>query len=559
MAKEDLKNNEELEESRSELRFEDIKKLDTSESNKAKIKEYFEFCSDEENFEEAGFRKMERCLEFIKRLDWKRHLKEKKINIGEVRRILNERHFGMESIKETILENLAIRFFMKNTNEKMPVILCLAGPAGTGKTSIAESIAEALGRKFEKISLSGVTTTFELTGLTKGYNSSAPGRIMKTLAKFGCDNPLILLDEVDKIMEKRTEGDIEGVLLEILDPDQNKRFRDEFLELEYDLSNVLFIATANDMSRVSEPLKSRMEIIYLDSYTLEEKVQIAKRYMVPSINKKIGSGLTFDDDVLRYIIENYTSESGVRKLNIILMKIYGKIAKNTLERKKTPEITLKNIDSFISTKKIPKIPINVATSGSQIGKVMGIALSPFGGRVIPIQTVIMPGRGEIIVTGNISQTMKEEIMVAITYLRTKSAKFHLKNPNFYREYDIHVHLSENSIQKDIISAGMAIATSILSALNQVKIRQDIAFTGELSILGEILPVGAVNLKIEEAYKFGIKKFFVPEGDKSSVSSVNKDILDKVEVEFVENYEQVYSKLFLMQEEIEEDINKMFLN
>ena len=404
------------------------------------------------------------------------------------------------------------------------------------------------GKKFEKISMSGVSTTFELTGLTKGYTSAAPGRIIKTLAKFGCNDPLILLDEIDKINQRKSEGDIEGVLLEILDPDQNKRFRDEFLELEYDLSNVMFLATANDLSEVSEPLKSRMEIIYLEDYNLEQKVEIAKNYIVPSINKKIGSKLFFSDDILKYVIQNYTNEAGVRKLKTILMKVYGKIAKEWLEKKKKLKVTLENIDSFICADKIPNISLKLNTEESKIGKVLGMGVTLLGGKVMVIQTVVMPGNGKIIITGNLSEVMKEGINVAITYLRTKTEEYHLKNPNFYKENDIHVHFSENAIQKDGPSAGIAITTCILSALKKVELKQDTAFTGEITILGEVLPVGGVEKKIEGAYKSGIRKFFVPKANENCVNFIRKDIIDKIKIEFVENYEQIYSKLFLACEE-----------
>ena len=525
------------------LEIEDVEELNTSEENKSKIKEYMEHYDKNEDSIDNYVIKIKKCLDIINQLDWKRTLKEKKIDISKIRNILNERHYGMEKVKETILESLAMRHFMKKNDNKTPIILCLAGSAGTGKTSIAEAIAEALGKKFEKISMSGVSTTFELTGLTKGYTSAAPGRIIKTLAKFGCDDPLILLDEIDKINQR-----IEGVLLEILDPDQNKRFRDEFLELEYDLSNVMFLATANDLSEVSEPLKSRMEIIYLEDYNLEQKVEIAKNYIVPSINKKIGSKLFFSDDILKYVIQNYTNEAGVRKLKTILMKVYGKIAKEWLEKKKKLKVTLENIDSFICADKIPNISLKLNTEESKIGKVLGMGVTLLGGKVMVIQTVVMPGNGKIIITGNLSEVMKEGINVAITYLRTKTEEYHLKNPNFYKENDIHVHFSENAIQKDGPSAGIAITTCILSALKKVELKQDTAFTGEITILGEVLPVGGVEKKIEGAYKSGIRKFFVPKANENCVNFINKDIMKNIKIEFVENYEQIYSKLFFACEE-----------
>ena len=525
----------------------EIESLNTTEENKKKLQEYVTGYFKDKKTDEAYYKRVKDCLNYAEKLDWKKNLKKEKINISKIREFLNKSHYGMEKVKETILENLALRHYMRKSNKKVPIIICLAGSAGVGKTSIVEAIAKGLGKKFEKVSLSGISTAFELTGLTKSYSGSAPGRIIKTLAKCGCDDPLILLDEIDKTNKKNGDGDIEGVLLEILDPDQNKRFRDEFLELEYDLSNVMFVATANDLSRISAPLKSRMEIICLEDYNLNQKVEIAKKYLVPSINKNIGSKLSFSDDILRYVIQNYTNEAGVRKLKTILLKIYGKIAKDAMEKKKIPEITLKNIDSFISADKIPEISLKLDTKEEKIGKVLGMGVTPLGGKILPIQTAIMPGNGKIIVTGNLSEVMKEGINVAVTYLRTKTEEFHLKNPNFYKENDIHVHFSENAIPKDGPSAGITIVTSILSALNKVKIKQDVAFTGEITILGEVLPVGGVDQKIEGAYKLGIKKFFIPKENENYIKKLDKNILDKIKIELVDDYEQIYSKLFMSEE------------
>lgn len=525
----------------------EIESLNTTEENKKKLKEYVTGYFKDKKTDEAYYKRVKDCLNYAEKLDWKKNLKKEKINISKIREFLNKSHYGMEKVKETILENLALRHYMRKSNKKIPIIICLAGSAGVGKTSIVEAVAKGLGKKFEKVSLSGISTAFELTGLTKSYSGSAPGRIIKTLAKCGCDDPLILLDEIDKTNKKNGDGDIEGVLLEILDPDQNKRFRDEFLELEYDLSNVMFVATANDLSRISAPLKSRMEIICLEDYNLNQKVEIAKKYLVPSINKNIGSKLSFSDDILRYVIQNYTNEAGVRKLKTILLKIYGKIAKDAMEKKKIPEITLKNIDSFISADKIPEISLKLDTKEEKIGKVLGMGVTPLGGKILPIQTAIMPGNGKIIVTGNLSEVMKEGINVAVTYLRTKTEEFHLKNPNFYKENDIHVHFSENAIPKDGPSAGITIVTSILSALNKVKIKQDVAFTGEITILGEVLPVGGVDQKIEGAYKLGIKKFFIPKENENYIKKLDKNILDKIKIELVDDYEQIYSKLFMSEE------------
>ena len=286
-----------------------------------------------------------------------------------------------------------------------------------------------------------------------------------------------------------------------------------------------------------------MEIIHLESYSLEQKVEIAKKYIIPSINKKIASKLVFEDDILRYIIENYTNEDGVRKLKTILMKIYGKIAKDALEKKEIPQISLENIDSFICADKIPDVSLKINADEESVGEVMGMAVTSFGGRAMPIQTVIVPGNGKTKITGNLSDIMKEGIDVAITYIRSKSKEFNLKNPDFFEKNDIHIHFSENSIPKDGPSAGIAIVTSILSALNEKEMKHNMAFTGEITILGKVLPVGGVARKIEGAYKSGVKRFFIPKENESSINLINKTILNDIEIELVENYEQIYSKIF----------------
>ena len=447
----------------------------------------------------------------------------------------------MDRVKETIIENLVLLEHIKkyNKGKKNPTILCLTGGAGIGKTSLVLSIAEALGRKFEKISISGINSGFELNGLSKSYTSAMPGRIIKALAKLRCDNPVILLDEIDKVSENKTNGDIQGILLEILDPDDNKRFRDEYLEIEYDLSNIMFIATANYLEKISKPLLSRMEVITLDSYSVEEKIIIAQNYIIPELNSQVGAkNFNLTEDVLKYIIENYTLEDGVRKLKLILKKIYGKIIKNKLEKKKFKKITLENIEEYITANKIPTNNILIPDRNKRrIGKVMGLGVNSLGGRILPIEAVVIEGKGEKKVTGNLSSVIKEGIEVAITYIRANCDTFGIKNKNFYYNQDIHIHFDDNSIPKDGPSAGIAITTAILSALTKLEIRQDTGFTGEITLSGEILAIGGVTSKIEGGYKAGI-----PKENEAQLLRIDKKILEDIKVHLVSDYKEVFEIL-----------------
>lgn len=410
-----------------EKKREQLKNLNISLEAKLNVEQYINEL-EEKNLDPSRKVKCEKYLRLIlDELQWGKNTEEAKLNITKLRELLNKNHYGMDRVKETIIENLVLLEHIKkySKGKKNPTILCLTGGAGIGKTSLVLSIAEALGRKFEKISISGINSGFELNGLSKSYTSAMPGRIIKALAKLRCDNPVILLDEIDKVSENKTNGDIQGILLEILDPDDNKRFRDEYLEIEYDLSNIMFIATANYLEKISKPLLSRMEVITLDSYSVEEKIIIAQNYIIPELNLQVGAkNFNLTEDVLKYIIENYTLEDGVRKLKLILKKIYGKIIKNKLEKKKFKKITLENIEEYITANKIPTNNIMIPDRNkSRIGKVMGLGVNSLGGRILPIEAVVIEGKGEKKVTGNLSSVIKEGIEVAITYIRANCDTF----------------------------------------------------------------------------------------------------------------------------------------
>lgn len=529
-----------------EKKREQLKNLNISLEAKLNVEQYINEL-EEKNLDPSRKVKCEKYLRLIlDELQWGKNTEEAKLNITKLRELLNKNHYGMDRVKETIIENLVLLEHIKkySKGKKNPTILCLTGGAGIGKTSLVLSIAEALGRKFEKISISGINSGFELNGLSKSYTSAMPGRIIKALAKLRCDNPVILLDEIDKVSENKTNGDIQGILLEILDPDDNKRFRDEYLEIEYDLSNIMFIATANYLEKISKPLLSRMEVITLDSYSVEEKIIIAQNYIIPELNSQVGAkNFNLTEDVLKYIIENYTLEDGVRKLKLILKKIYGKIIKNKLEKKKFKKITLENIEEYITANKIPTNNIMIPDRNkSRIGKVMGLGVNSLGGRILPIEAVVIEGKGEKKVTGNLSSVIKEGIEVAITYIRANCDTFDIKNKNFYYNQDIHIHFDDNSIPKDGPSAGIAITTAILSALTKMEIRQDTGFTGEITLSGEILAIGGVTSKIEGGYKAGIRNFIIPKENEAQLLRIDKKILEDIKVHLVSDYKEVFEIL-----------------
>ena len=529
-----------------EKKREQLKNLNISLEAKLNIEQYINEL-EEKNLDPSRKVKCEKYLRLIlDELQWGKNTEEAKLNITKLRELLNKNHYGMDRVKETIIENLVLLEHIKkySKSKKNPTILCLTGGAGIGKTSLVLSIAEALGRKFEKISISGINSGFELNGLSKSYTSAMPGRIIKALAKLRCDNPVILLDEIDKVSENKTNGDIQGILLEILDPDDNKRFRDEYLEIEYDLSNIMFIATANYLEKISKPLLSRMEVITLDSYSVEEKIIIAQNYIIPELNSQVGAkNFNLTEDVLKYIIENYTLEDGVRKLKLILKKIYGKIIKNKLEKKKFKKITLENIEEYITANKIPTNNIMITDRNKRrIGKVMGLGVNSLGGRILPIEAVVIEGKGEKKVTGNLSSVIKEGIEVAITYIRANCDTFGIKNKDFYYNQDIHIHFDDNSIPKDGPSAGIAITTAILSALTKLEIRQDTGFTGEITLSGEILAIGGVTSKIEGGYKAGIRNFIIPKENEAQLLRIDKKILEDIKVHLVSDYKEVFEIL-----------------
>lgn len=463
---------------------------------------------------------------------------EKK-DLSDVEKALDEGHYGLEKAKERIVEYLAVRM---HSSEAKGSIICLVGPPGVGKTSLAQSIAKALNKKFVKMALGGVHDESELRGHRKTYIGSMPGRIIKGMSKVGVINPVFLLDEIDKIASSH-KGDPASALLEVLDPEQNKTFSDNYIEEDYDLSKVLFIATANYEENIPEALADRLEIIRLSSYTENEKLWIAKNYLIKktitefAINK---DELTFTDDGLSYIIKRYTREAGVRELERLIRQIArkflvqkqkGQIEKNVIDKEQVKFYLKKEIYDYTQKDK-ESIP----------GIVNGMAYTTAGGDLLPIEATYSKGKGNVSITGNLKETMKESVNVALGYVKANSEKFGI-DPNIFSEIDFHIHVPSGGIPKDGPSAGIALTTAILSALKNKKIPTNVAMTGEMTLRGRVLIIGGVKEKTISAFRGGANDIFMPKEDERYLDDVPQEIKDKIKITLVETYDDVYNRLF----------------
>ena len=463
-------------------------------------------------------------LDWVVNLPWNKKTKE----ISDYKKVmdsLNKTHYGLESVKERITEYVAIK--KVNKNIKSPII-CLVGPPGVGKTSIAMSIANALNRKFYKISVGGLNDSTELIGSRRTYLASNPGRIIQGINKCGANNPVLLIDEVDK-MVKDYKGDPASTLLEILDQVQNEFFIDNYIEVPFDLTNVLFILTANDLHDIPSTIIDRVEIINISSYTLFEKKDIAKEYILPRVLKenRVNKSIKFTDDIIYYIINHYTNEAGVRELERVL---------STLARK----ITINDINSISKDKIVKLLGKEKYTlddySSYSIGTVNSLAWTPLGGIVTQTEVVDYKGNGNIIITGNVGNIMEESVSVAISYIK-----------NTYKEsinnVDLHIHFLDGSMKKDGPSAGLSVTVAVLSLLKKKKINKDIAFTGEISLNGDLLKVGGLKEKLIGAYNKGIKEVYIPSANNEDLDKVPKIIKDKLKIIAVSNFKEIWTKLF----------------
>lgn len=461
-------------------------------------------------------------LDAVLDLPWNKQSKEC-FDIEHARTILDEDHYGLDKVKERVMEYLAVRQMTKGKNG---TILCLSGPPGVGKTSIAKSIARALGRKYVRISLGGIHDEADIRGHRKTYIGAMEGRIMAAMKEAETKNPLILLDEIDK-MGADYKGDPSAALLEVLDYEQNASFRDHYIEVPFDLSQVLFVTTANVLDTISRPLLDRMEIIELSGYTSNEKFHIAKDYLVKKSLQQNGLNekqINFTDNSLKSIIEYYTREAGVRKLEGQIARVCRKSAKQLLEtRKKSIKITDKNIEDYLGKK---RYHFDMMNEHDEVGVARGLAWTAVGGDTLSIEVNVMPGSGKVELTGKLGDVMKESARAAISYIRANSRDLGVKE-DFHKTKDIHIHVPEGAVPKDGPSAGITMATAVVSALTESPVRNDIAMTGEITLRGRVLPIGGLKEKSLAAYRAGITDIIIPEDNRPDIDDVPQEIRKKM--------------------------------
>jgi len=472
-------------------------------------------------------------IETLLNLPW---ANKTKINssLKDAENTLNLDHHGLDKVKERIIEYLAVQ---QRVDKVKSPILCLVGPPGVGKTSLGQSIAKAVNRKFIRMALGGVRDESEIRGHRKTYIGSMTGKVLQNMTKVGVNNPLFLLDEVDK-MGQDFRGDPSSALLEVLDPEQNHTFADHYAEVEYDLSDVMFVATANTLN-IPEPLLDRMEIIRLPGYTEQEKIDIAMTHLVPKQLKSHGlkkNELTITQSAVKSIIQFYTREAGVRKLEQEIAKICRKSVKQLLTKRKLTKIsvTAKNIDDFLGVK---IFDIGLAGKKNQIGQVTGLAWTQVGGELLTIESIIMPGKGKINLTGKLGDVMKESIHAALSVVRSRSSKLNIP-VDFYEKNDFHIHLPEAATPKDGPSAGIGMTTAIISSLTSIPVRSDVAMTGEITLRGEVLPIGGLKEKLLAAHRGGIKKVIIPNLNSKDLIDISNEVLAKVEIIPVKTIDEV---------------------
>lgn len=472
-------------------------------------------------------------IECLLSLPWNNYTKDNN-NLDEVLATLNKSHFGLEKVKNRIIEYLAVKI---NSDKLESPIICLVGPPGVGKTTFARSIAKSINRNFVKISVGGVNDEAEIKGHRRTYLGAMPGKIIDGMKKAKSNNPVFLIDEIDK-MTNNIKGDPASALLEVLDPEQNKYFVDNFIEEEYDLSKVMFITTANSLDLIPEPLKDRLEIIELNSYTEYEKVDIAKNYLIPNLMySHNASNIIFEDDSILQIIRNYTREAGVRNLERNLEEIIRKIITERLINKKNSEIILNDVSKYLGNKKYcyGKVEQN------EIGVVNGLAYTPFGGDIIKIEVNYYKGNGNLILTGSLGDVIKESAQIALSYVRSNAGIFGIDSEKFLKN-DIHIHIPEGSTPKDGPSAGTAIVTSLIASLSNRKVDSTIAMTGEITLRGKILPIGGLKEKSIGALRSGIKKIYIPKDNLEDLSDIPDEVKEKIEYIAFDNYLELFRNL-----------------
>jgi ATP-dependent Lon protease len=473
-------------------------------------------------------------VDWLLAVPWKKRSKEIR-DIKSAEDILNKEHYGLEKVKERILEFLAVRQLVKNPKGS---ILCFVGPPGVGKTSLAMSIGHATGRKFVRVSLGGVRDEAEVRGHRRTYIGALPGQIIQMMKKAGTINPIFVLDEVDK-MSTDFRGDPSAALMEVLDPELNHAFTDHYLDVEYDLSKVMFVCTANVLHTIPQPLQDRMEILRLPGYTEQEKLEIAKRFLVKRAREVTGlteKNLSLTEDGLLHLIRHYTHEAGVRNLEREIQNIARKMARKVVAdgADTSVEITPDNIKDFLGVLKFREMWLE---KQNEIGLATGLAWTEVGGSVLAVEATIMEGKGRLTPTGKLGEVMQESAQAAMSYVRSRTEQFGLQK-DFYRTLDIHVHVPEGAIPKDGPSAGITICTSIVSALARVAVRCDVAMTGEITLRGKVLPIGGVKEKLLAAHRMGLRTIVLPKDNEKDLAEIPQEILSSLKIHFVETMDEV---------------------
>lgn len=512
-----------------------LKKLEASKEVKEKInKEIDRFKSMSSNAAETTV--LRGYIETLLALPWDRRSADSE-DLQEAWKILQEGHYGLKDVKERIMEFLSVR---KLTQKGKSPILCLVGPPGTGKTSIARSIAEAMNKKYVRICLGGVRDEAEIRGHRKTYVGAMPGRITEALKQAGVSNPLMLLDEIDKTSSDY-KGDTSSALLEVLDPEQNSHFTDHYVELPQDLSEVLFVATANDVQGIPRPLLDRMELIEISGYSENEKEHIAKEHLIPrqmELNGVPEGGLTIQAAALGKIINNYTKEAGVRNLERSIGRICRRTARAIMERgKNRVVVTTKNLSAFLGKERFNYL---MANPKDEIGIARGLAWTQVGGDTLQIEVNVMPGKGEFLLTGQLGDVMKESAQAGITYIRSIADKYGI-SPEYFQEHDIHIHIPEGAVPKDGPSAGITMATAMLSAVAEKPVRADLAMTGEITLRGRVLAIGGLKEKLLAAKYAKLKEVLVPGENRPDIEELDKEITKGLTISFVDTMDEVLHK------------------
>jgi ATP-dependent Lon protease len=474
-------------------------------------------------------------LDWLVAVPWKKRTRESR-DIIRAERILDEDHYGLAKVKDRILEFLAVRTLVKK--QRGP-ILCLVGPPGVGKTSLAKSVARATNRKFVRLSLGGVRDEAEIRGHRRTYIGAFPGQIIQMMKKAGTVNPLILFDEVDK-MSMDFRGDPASALLEVLDPEQNHAFQDHYLDVEYDLSNVMFIATANALANMPQALMDRLEVIRLPGYTEQEKLEIAKRFLVNKQKEANGlknKKISMSDDAIIEIIRRYTREAGVRSLEREIASVFRKVARRIVREGTDLEIAID--EKFVAEQLgVPKFRPRSKEGKAEIGVATGLAWTEVGGEILTIEATLMPGKGDLTLTGKLGEVMQESARAALSVIRSRAERYQLPK-DFHKKCDIHLHVPEGAIPKDGPSAGISIATALLSALAQIPVHSDVAMTGEITLRGKVLPIGGVKEKLLAAHRVGITRIILPLDNETDLSEIPASIRDELAIKLVDNIEEVF--------------------